>query len=223
MKVASQFTFDLPTRIAFGNNTIDQLPDLINELGFKHPLIVTDKGIREAGLIDGFLARLDNAGMTHGVFDDIEPNPKDYNVDRGVAQIIKRGCDSIITVGGGSPMDCAKAMAAVATLGGHTREYINRGRIKQDVLPIIAVPTTAGTGSEVTFGAVITDSERKFKFTIKGTVEVHALSTAGTFDRLFDLLIQFLSQVRFSPFTPSRPPQRQQLSGLAAGLLSCAW
>jgi alcohol dehydrogenase len=130
---------------------------------------VTDKGVTKACLIKGFLKCLKNKGISYDVFDDIEPNPKDYNVDRGVAKMKECKCDSIVTVGGGSPMDCAKAMAAVATLGGYTRDYVNKGRIKQEVLPIIAIPTTAGTGSEVTFGAVITDTKRKFKFTIKGT------------------------------------------------------
>jgi alcohol dehydrogenase len=169
MNKAIPFTFHLPTRIIFGYNTTDQLPGLINELGFKHPIIVTDKGVRKVGLINGFLTSMNSAGISHAIFDDIEPNPKDYNVDQGVTKIHEHNCDSIIAIGGGSPIDCAKAMAAVATLGGHTRDYVNNDRIKQEVLPVIAIPTTAGTGSEVTFGAVITDSVRKFKFTIKGT------------------------------------------------------
>ena len=163
------FTFNLHTQIIFDHNAPDRLPNLINELRFKRPIIVTDKGVTKAGLIDRFLTRLDNAGTSYDVFDDIEPNPKDYNVDKGVAKINECKCDSIITIGGGSPMDCAKAMATVATLGGRTSDYVNRGKIKQNILPIIAIPTTAGTGSEVTFGAVITDTKRKFKFTIKGT------------------------------------------------------
>lgn len=169
MKIESAFTFHLPTRIIFNFNAQEQLSKMISKLGFTYPMIVTDRGVRQAGLTDGLLACMDNLGIPHEVFEDIEPNPKDYNVDRGVAKILGYSCDSIITVGGGSPMDCAKAIAAVATLGGSTRDYINKGRINQKVLPIIAIPTTAGTGSEVTFGAVITDSDRKFKFTIKGT------------------------------------------------------
>ncbi len=163
------FTFNLPTRIVFTYSATNQLPAYINDLGFTHPIIVTDHGVTTAGLIDGFLKCIKKAGISYYVFDDVECNPKDYNVDQGVAKIREFKCDSIITIGGGSPMDCAKAMSAVATLGGRTRDYINKGRIKQDVLPIIAIPTTAGTGSEVTFGAVITDTKRKFKFTIKGT------------------------------------------------------
>jgi alcohol dehydrogenase len=169
MEIEHPFTFDLHTQIVYGSKINEQLPEIITQLGIKHPIIVTDKGVREAGLIEGFLSRLKEIRLPYEIFDEVEPNPKDYNVDRGVEQIIKSGCDGIITIGGGSPMDCAKAMAAVATLGGHTREYVGKGKIQQDVPPIIAVPTTAGTGSEVTFGAVITESERKFKFTIKGT------------------------------------------------------
>jgi len=164
----SSFAFDLPTRIEFGVNAQEHLPKVTSRLGFNYPMIVTDNGVRRAGLIDDLLSCMDDLHIPHEIFEDIEPNPKDYNVDRGVARILECGCDSIITVGGGSPMDCAKAMAAVATLGGSTHDYVNKGRINQKVLPIIAIPTTAGTGSEVTFGAVITHSERKFKFTIKG-------------------------------------------------------
>ncbi|MGD9379323.1 MAG: iron-containing alcohol dehydrogenase [candidate division WOR-3 bacterium] len=163
------FTFDLPTKLMYGFKINDQLPKILGDLGIKHPMIVTDQGVRKKKLIDDFTNCLKDIGLPHEIFDSIEPNPKDYNVDHGVAEIIKYKCDGIITIGGGSPMDCAKAMAAVATVGGHARDYAGKGRIQQTVLPIIAVPTTAGTGSEVTFGAVITDSDRKFKFTIKGT------------------------------------------------------
>ena len=169
MKIEHPFTFDLHTQIVYGFKAGEQLSDQITQLGIRHPIIVTDNGVRKAGLIEDFTGCLKRIRLPYEVFEDIEPNPKDYNVDRGVEQIIKSNCDSIITIGGGSPMDCAKAMAAVATVGGRTRDFVNKGRIHQSVLPIIAVPTTAGTGSEVTYGAVITDSERKFKFTIKGT------------------------------------------------------
>jgi alcohol dehydrogenase len=168
MSTETPLTFNLHTQIIFDYNAADRLPHLIGETELKHPIIVTDKGVTKAGLIDGFLTCLENAGISYDVFDEIEPNPKDYNVDQGVAKIHACKCDSIVTIGGGSPMDCAKAMAAVATLGGRTSDYVNKGKIKQDVLPIIAIPTTAGTGSEVTFGAVITHTKRKFKFTIKG-------------------------------------------------------
>ena len=168
MKTGSPFSFDLPTRIVFNHNAKKQLPRIIDELGLKHPVIVIDEGIRKAGLIDGFLDSIEKAGVPFELFSDVEPNPKDYNVDLGVEKIQEHNCDSVIAIGGGSPMDCAKAMAAVATLGGRARDYTDRGAITQNVLPIIAIPTTAGTGSEVTFGGVITDSQRKFKFTIKG-------------------------------------------------------
>lgn len=169
MKIEHPFTFDLHTQIAYAYRISEQLPKTLAQLGIKHPVIVTDKGVRKAGLIEDFLSCLEEVRLPYEIFDDIEPNPKDYNVDCGVEQMMTSDCDGIITIGGGSPMDCAKAMAAVATIGGRTRDYVNKGRIQQRVLPIIAVPTTAGTGSEVTYGAVITESERKFKFTIKGT------------------------------------------------------
>ena len=168
MKMKSPFTFDLPTRIVFGYNAKDQLPKIIDELGFEHPMVVTDKGVKQAGLIDDFLTCMENSGVSYDIFYDIEANPKDYNVDHGAAKMLEYGCDSIIAIGGGSPIDCAKAMAVVATLGGTARDYANKGTINQSVLPIIAIPTTAGTGSEITVGAVITDTERKSKFSIRG-------------------------------------------------------
>lgn len=168
MKMTSPFTFDLPTRIVYGCNTKNQLQNILDELRFQHPMVVTDEGVRQAGLIDDFLIYMRNAGISYDIFDDVEANPKDYNVDKGAAKMLECDCDSLIAIGGGSPMDCAKAMAVVATLGGKVRDYVDKGAINQSILPIIAVPTTAGTGSEVTFGAVITDTERKLKFTVKG-------------------------------------------------------
>lgn len=168
MENLSSFSFKLKTKIVFDHDSEKKLPDILRELGFEKPVIVTDKGVREAGLLDGFLKSLEKSNISAEIFDDIEPNPKDYNVDDGVDKIKESECDGIVAIGGGSPIDCAKAMAAVASLGGSARDYSKRGLIEEDVMPLIAVPTTAGTGSEVTIGAVITDTERKFKYTIKG-------------------------------------------------------
>lgn len=168
MKNKYPFTFDLSTRIIFGYNIENQLPKILDEFRFRYPMIVTDKGVREVGLIDNFLASMKNSNISYEIFDKIEANPKDYNVDNGVAKILEYKCDCLIAIGGGSPIDCAKAMTAVATIGGSTREYVDKEAIDRTVLPLIAVPTTAGTGSEVTYGAVITDTEQKLKFTIKG-------------------------------------------------------
>jgi alcohol dehydrogenase len=169
MKNTSPFTFDLSTRIIFGYNVENQLPKILDEFKLRYPIIVTDKGIREVGLIDNFIAYMKNSNISYEIFDEIEANPKDYNVDNGVAKILESKCDCLVAIGGGSPIDCAKAMAAVATIGGNAREYVDKEAIDGTVMPLIAVPTTAGTGSEVTYGAVITDTEQKLKFTIKGT------------------------------------------------------
>ncbi len=169
MKNTSPFTFDLSTRIIFGYNVENQLPKILDEFKFRYPIIVTDKGIREVGLIDNFIAYMKNSNISYEIFDEIEANPKDYNVDKGVEKILESKCDCLVAIGGGSPIDCAKAMAAVATIGGCAREYVDKEAIDRNVMPLIAVPTTAGTGSEVTYGAVITDIEQKLKYTIKGT------------------------------------------------------
>ena len=167
MNLLNSFSFELPTRIEYGVGAAAGLADIIKALNAESILVVTDKGIGDSGLLEPISNLLDADNIAWKVFDNVEPNPKDYNVQEG-AEMVKQlepGC--LLDIGGGSPIDCAKAIAVVARQGGAVRDYEGPHKIGADVLPLIAIPTTAGTGSEVTFSSVITDSHEKYKFSIK--------------------------------------------------------
>lgn len=167
MNLLNSFHFDLPTSIVYGIDSAAQLPAILREAGYRNVLILTDQGIQESGLLPSIMAGLDDAAVLATVFADVEPNPKDDNVQAGAATAREYEVDCLVAVGGGSPIDCAKAVSVVAAHGGHVRDYADSANITKPGLPLIAIPTTAGTGSEVTFGAVITDTENHVKFTVK--------------------------------------------------------
>jgi alcohol dehydrogenase len=167
MNLLNSFSFELPTKIEYGVGAARGLVDAVKKLNAGKLLLITDKGIVSSGLLEKITGSLKAHKMNWKVFDNVEPNPKDYNVQQG-AEIARRfGADCLVALGGGSPIDCAKAIAVLAFQGGAVRDYEGRDKIGADVLPLVAVPTTAGTGSEVTFSSVITDSSEKFKFSIK--------------------------------------------------------
>jgi len=167
MNLLNSFSFELPTKIEYGVGSARGLADAVKNLNAGKVLLITDKGIVNSGLLEKVAGSLKAHKMNWKVFDNVEPNPKDYNVQEG-AEIARRfGPDCLVALGGGSPIDCAKAIAVLAFQGGAVRDYEGPDKIGADVLPLVAVPTTAGTGSEVTFSSVITDSGEKFKFSIK--------------------------------------------------------
>lgn len=167
MNLLNSFSFELPTKIEYGVGAAKSLADVIKNKNFKSPLLVTDEGVLRSGVLKRVSDTLDAHHLKWEVFDRVEPNPKDYNVEEGTETARRLGADCLVAIGGGSPIDCAKAIAVVARQGGAVRDYEGPGKIGSDVLPLIAIPTTAGTGSEVTFSSVITDSGEKFKFSIK--------------------------------------------------------
>jgi alcohol dehydrogenase len=164
----NNFGFHLPTRIEFGNGIFSQLGTLTQSVATgKRALLVTDPGLRKVGLADAALNLLREAGMEVECFDQVEPNPKDRDCEAGGRAAREFGADVIVAVGGGSVLDSAKAIALLQTHDGRIHDYQGRGKVVNEVTPIVAVPTTAGTGSEVTRSAVITDTEQKFKMTVK--------------------------------------------------------
>lgn len=167
MNLLDSFSFELPTKIEYGLGAAQNLVDVLKNGNFRNVLLVTDEGIVQSGLLKGVTDMLDAHQLKWKVFDRVEPNPKDYNVQAGTETAGQFGADCLVAIGGGSPIDCAKAIAVVSRQGGAVRDYEGPDKIGPDVLPLIAIPTTAGTGSEVTFSSVITDSTEKFKFSIK--------------------------------------------------------
>ena len=165
----NSFDFILPTKIRYGAGILKVLGEELKLLEAKKVMIVTDKGLVNAGMVKRITEIIEGEGMTFTIYDEIEPNPKDYNVEACAEKAREESIDTIVAFGGGSPIDAAKAATVLARQGGKVRDYQGKGKIKADCLPLITIPTTAGTGSEVTFSSVITDTKEKFKFTIKST------------------------------------------------------
>ncbi|HQL37276.1 MAG TPA: iron-containing alcohol dehydrogenase [Bacillota bacterium] len=163
------FDFVLPTKIRYGVGMLKALGEELRLLQTKKVMIITDKGLVNAGMIKKVTEIIGEEGMNFIIYDEIEANPKDYNVEACAEKAREASVDTIVAFGGGSPIDAAKAVTVLARQGGKVRKYKGKGKIKDDCLPLITIPTTAGTGSEVTFSSVITDTKEKFKFTIKST------------------------------------------------------
>ena len=157
---------EVPTRIVHGPGAVARLGELCRELGIRRPLLVTDKGVVAAGLVEPALARLDDPVL----FDGVRPNPDIELVGEGSAAYREQGCDGLVALGGGSSIDAAKAIGVEVVHGGSILDYEYGGApLTKRLPPLVAVPTTAGTGSEVTLWAVITDHERQLKFNVGGT------------------------------------------------------
>ena len=164
------FKFQAPTKVLFGPDTAQQLGEEAARLGVRKVLIVTDGGIVKAGLLDPVLAPLKQAGITPVVFDQVEPNPTDQTALTGAARARSSGAQAIIGLGGGSPIDAAKAIAVMTTNRGPFEDYCGAGADPwpNTPLPIIALPTTAGTGAEVSAAAMINLPDRGRKVDIFG-------------------------------------------------------
>ncbi|MDO5416125.1 MAG: iron-containing alcohol dehydrogenase [Lachnospiraceae bacterium] len=150
-----------------GPGAVRQLPALIREKGYRRILIVTDKTLVELHLLDALLEAMKQEGLHYVVYYGVEPNPTDRNVEAGFRLYQKKNCDAMIAFGGGSPMDCAKAIGARAARPRRTVDKLQGlFRVLKRIPTIFTVPTTAGTGSETTIAAVITDSKTHHKASI---------------------------------------------------------
>jgi len=167
MKVtASLLPFPVPGLLT-GPGSVKQLADNLSVRGLKRILLVTDKDLMAIGLPGSFLASLADLGIACTVFDDVQPNPTIENVENGVRAYREHGCDAIIGFGGGSPMDCAKIIGArLANPSIQVRWMKGLFKVVLPIPPMFCVPTTAGTGSETTIVAVITDAATHEKFAI---------------------------------------------------------
>ncbi|TML69226.1 MAG: iron-containing alcohol dehydrogenase [Actinobacteria bacterium] len=157
---------EVPTRLVHGPGALAQLGDVAAALGITRPMLVSDPGVAAAGLVDRAVDALDNAI----VFAEVRPNPDIALVDHGAEIYAAEGCDGLVGLGGGSSLDTAKSIGVVARHGGSILRYEwGHDPIEHRIPPMVAIPTTAGTGSEVTLWAVITDHDRQIKFNVGGT------------------------------------------------------
>lgn len=157
--------FHVPTRIVFGSGVMSHLRDIIKtEIGASSFFLVTDEGIVKSGIAGRVIGQLSNVT----VFDEVEQNPKNGTIDRVGEMVRAAQPDLIIGLGGGSALDAAKSIALLAKNPGKIEDYEGKARYTQSPLPVLAVPTTCGTGSEVTWVSVITHTTRQFKMSIKG-------------------------------------------------------
>jgi len=157
--------FHIPTRIFFGSGYISRLKEIVDE-SFKGAslFLVTDTGIIEAGIVHKILNQFQEIQL----FDEVEQNPKHTTINKAGEIVRRNKPDLIIGLGGGSSIDAAKAISLLATNPGVIEDYEGKGKYKSPPLPVLAIPTTCGTGSEVTWVSVVTHTDRMFKMSIKG-------------------------------------------------------
>lgn len=164
-------SFVVPTTVKHALGAIANLADECKALGMKRPLLVTDQGLVKAGLVQEATHALKADNVDYVRFDEVIANPPIALVDRGAALYQTERCDGLIGFGGGSSIDTAKAIGVVVAHGGSigAYEWADPNPITRRIPPLVAVPTTSGTGSEVTLWAVITDPQRKIKYNVGGT------------------------------------------------------
>ena len=161
-----EFSFSVPQEIIVGKGSLARLPEAAEKLGGKHGFIISGPHLNKMWIVASCSESLENAGIKVDAYTETEGNPSVETVEKAAAAFCKSGADFIIALGGGSPMDVAKAVGVVARYGGSFTEYEGGGRVPGDIIPLIAIPTTAGTGSEVTAFSVITDHSRNYKSTV---------------------------------------------------------
>jgi alcohol dehydrogenase len=162
------FSVNQPTRILFGVNIVKQLADLASELGGRRVFLVADPGLHQAGIIKQTTAILKKAEIPYTLYDKVTPEPGLKLADQGVKLAQKNKTDCVVGLGGGSALDIAKAVSILLTNGGKAEDYLGLGKIKRPGVPKIMIPTTAGTGAEVTFTAVFINEKTKSKGGMNG-------------------------------------------------------
>lgn len=162
----NEFSFSVPQNITVGKGSLAKLPEVAKKSGGSHAFLMSGPHLAKMGLVEKAAESLKVAGIAVDTFTDIEGNPSVETVDKATAAFKEAGADFIVAFGGGSPMDVAKAVGVTAKYGGSITEYEGAHKVPGPIIPLIAIPTTAGTGSEVTAFSVITDHSRDYKLTV---------------------------------------------------------
>lgn len=156
----------VPTKVIMNKGCSANVGHYIQENKYSHVLIISDQGIKKAGLLNNIYKSLEEHQILYDEFCDVKPNPRDTDCDIAAHQFSDKPIDGIIAIGGGSVIDTAKTVSILCTNGGKTKDYEGMGVAKVEPLPIICIPTTAGTGSEVTSWSIITDTTHHYKLAI---------------------------------------------------------
>jgi alcohol dehydrogenase len=162
--------------MVFGLNSLAEAGFAAARLGGRRPFVVTDPGIIEAGWVAELLAHLHESGLEPVVWHEVTPNPKDYEIARGFEHYRGSGCDIIIGVGGGSCLDAAKGIAILSGNGGEILDYAGVDEVTRPIPPLLMIPSTAGTGADVSQFCIVTDTARAVKVTIMGRAVVPDIS-----------------------------------------------
>lgn len=152
--------------VIFGTGTLDQVGTSLLRLGARRVFLATDPGVCTAGWVDRITPYLEDSGLDWITWDGVTENPKDVEVADGADVYLTEGCDAILAIGGGSPIDAAKAVGIVVTNGGAITDYEGIDRIERPLPPMVMVPSTGGTGADVSQFAIITDTQRRVKLVI---------------------------------------------------------
>ncbi len=160
------FNFKVPQDIQFGMGSLSKLPEILAENHSDHVMLVSDRGLEKIGVVKRVQDIIEAAGIAFDAYLDVVPNPAVEVVNEATQLYKDCGATSLVALGGGSPMDVAKAVGILARYGGKITDYEGNHKVPGPIEPIIAIPTTAGTGSEVTASAVITDTSRNYKLSV---------------------------------------------------------
>ncbi|MDE0314158.1 MAG: iron-containing alcohol dehydrogenase [Candidatus Poribacteria bacterium] len=169
-------TFSIPPTVITGAGASEKVGEQAKRLGGTNALLVTDPGIAEIGYADQTAKNLHNAKIGTSIFSDVTPDPTLQNVTDGLKQYRAENCDLIVSIGGGSAIDCGKGIAMKLTNDGKFADYMGVDKIPNPGAPLIAIPTTAGTGSEVTKVTVITDTDRNVKMMLSSACLLPAVA-----------------------------------------------
>jgi len=180
------YQFSIATRIVYGRHSSAKIGEIAGDFGLKKIQLVTDPGVAGAGALNQVLSQLKDAGITTTVFDEVEYNPTVQTVDKAARQFKDLDRDGVIAVGGGSPMDAGKCVGVLARNPGSAFDYLGVNKIINQGVPVICVPTTAGTAAEITDIAVLNDPTKKLKM---GMRSPHVAARAALLDPVLTLTL----------------------------------
>ncbi len=163
------FNYELPTKIVFGLNSIEQLPEKVQELNGSRVFVVSDPGIQRAGILEEVLSPLKQFDLSFETFTEVDREPDIKTIKNLKKRATEFEANIVVGVGGGSALDAAKALAVMMTNEGEITQYAGLGKIPNPAMPSICIPTTSGTGSEVTIWTVISEKDKNRKFGVGGT------------------------------------------------------